>query len=55
MSTSWIVFTVMENELIYFGLFGLAVAGFLIYFGYLLRNWSWMPRKKHERVFIERF
>lgn len=55
MSTSWVVMTVMENELILFGLYGLAVVGFAVWFGYVLRNWSWIPRKRHNRVFIERF
>lgn len=55
MSASWYVVTVLESEMILFGIYALAVVGFAIWFGYILRRWSWIPRKRHDRVFVERF
>ena len=55
MSTAWIVQDVLENEAILLGLAGLAVVGFGIYWEYIIRRWSWTPRKKHNRRFDERF
>ena len=55
MTTAMIIQDVLENEAILLGLFGLAVVGFAIYFEYIVRRWSWIPRKKHDRVFVERF
>lgn len=31
------------------------VAALALYLEYLIRRWSWIPRKKHNRVFNERF
>ena len=54
MSTSWIVETVLEGELILFGIFGLAAVGLALWFLYILERWSWIPRKRSQRVYRER-
>ena len=55
MSTSWVVRDVMQNEAVYFGLFGLSVAGLALYMGYVIRRWSWIPRRKQRKCFTERW
>ena len=55
MTTAMIVQDVLENEAILLGLFGLAVAGFAIYFEYIIRRWSWIPRKHQRKNFGERW
>ena len=47
--------TILENEAIYFGLFGIAVILFIMYFRYLLNRWSWIPRKRQRVRFYERW
>ena len=55
MSTAMVVAEAMENEAIVFGLFGIAVIGLCLWFGYVLRRWSWIPRRQQRRGFGERF
>ena len=46
---------VLENEAVVFILYGAAVALLALYFGYLLRRWSWVPRKQQRQRFGERW
>ena len=55
MNTAWIVQDVLENEAILLGLFGLAVVGFAIYWEFIIRRWSWIPRKRQRKNFCERW
>ena len=55
MTTAMIVQDVLENEAILLGIFGLAVVGFAIYFEYIIRRWSWIPRKRQRKNFGERW
>ena len=45
---------VLENETCLFGLFGIAVILIGCWFWYIVREWSWMPRKKQRTRFNER-
>ena len=47
--------TVAENEAARFVLFGIAAILLIALLVYVARNWSWIPRKRQRRVFIERF
>lgn len=47
--------SVLENETVVFILYGVAVTLLALYFGYLLRNWSWIPRKRQRQRFNERW
>lgn len=45
----------LENEAIYFAL---AIMGMILigaWFVYILKEWSWIPRKRQRRWFYERF
>lgn len=44
-----------ENEAVYFALAIMAIVLLGMWFKYIMERWSWIPRKKHNRVFIERF
>lgn len=33
----------------------LTIAGTVLWFDYVLRRWSWIPRKRHNRTYIEKF
>lgn len=45
----------VQNEAIVFGMFGIAFLLLVLFFGWVFREWSWIPRKRHDRVFYERF
>ena len=45
---------ILENEACLFGLFGIAVILIGCWFWYIVREWSWMPRKKQRAKFNER-
>lgn len=47
--------TVNENEAAWFVLYVIAAVLMVALFMYLVKNWSWIPRKRQRRVFIERF
>ena len=47
--------TVLNNEIITFLILGLAFILFVCGWCYLIRRWSWLPRKHHGRVFNEKF
>ena len=49
------VMSAMDNEACVFIVYGIAVILGILWFGHLLRRWSWMPRKQHGRQFVERF
>lgn len=54
--TQLIVKAVMENEAGTFLLAGCAFTLLVLFAGWVLRTWSWIPRKDHsKRVFIEKF
>ena len=54
--TQLIVRAVMENEAGTFLLAGCAFTLLVLFAGWVLRTWSWIPRKDHsKRVFIEKF
>ena len=42
---------VMENETILLVLAGIFLVLFGMWFGYILRRWSWLPRKRQRRCF----
>lgn len=44
-----------QNAVMYAVLLVALIAGLVLYWTYILDRWSWIPRKKHDRVFIERF
>lgn len=46
---------IFESEAMVFLLYGVAVAGLFLYMDYILRRWSWIPRKRHNRQYTERF
>lgn len=46
---------VMMNEAITFGLYFLAVILFGVCWRYIVRNWSWIPRRQQRSGFRERF
>lgn len=43
-----------DGPMIFIGL-ALAIVGIALWLEYVIRRWSWIPRKRHDRVFIERF
>lgn len=43
-----------DGPMIFIGL-ALAIVGIALWLEYVIRRWSWIPRKRHNRVFIERF
>ena len=50
-----IIKAVMENEAGVFLLTGVGLALLVLFAGWVLREWSWIPRKRQSRVFYERF
>jgi O-antigen/teichoic acid export membrane protein len=44
-----------ENEPIYFALAAMAIVLLGMWFLYIMRRWSWIPRKRQRRYFVERF
>lgn len=46
---------VLRNEAITFGLFFLTVILIGGYWHYIVKRWSWIPRKTQRRGFGERF
>ena len=55
MTASRLAASILQNEGIYFGLFAIAVILLLCFFGYVLREWSWVPRRRQRRSFNERW
>lgn len=53
MSTSVIIREVMENEAVLFGLAVIAVILLFCYLGWVLRRWSWVPRKDARKHYAE--
>ena len=50
-----VVSSVEQNAVVYAVLLVALIAGLVLYWMYILERWSWIPRKRHNRVFIERF
>ena len=46
---------ILESEVVVLILGGVGIAALGLYFGYILRNWSWIPRRKQRRGFGERW
>ena len=44
----------MNERLVLIGVVGL-IAALVLWGEYVLRRWSWFPRKRHDRIFIEKF
>lgn len=42
-----------ENILLIGGLTAVAILG--LWFGYILKRWSWVPRKRQRKAFVERW
>lgn len=55
MSTAEIVAGVLNSEAIVLVCAGLLVIATGLYMEYIIRRWSWIPRKEHNRVYRERF
>lgn len=55
MQTSMMIEAVMQNEIGVFLLFGIAFVLGVLGFCWVLREWSWIPRKRQRREFVERF
>ena len=62
MSTEMVLFEarmaleqVRSNEAVNALIFVILVAGIALWLEYIIRRWSWIPRKKHNRIFIEKF
>jgi hypothetical protein len=55
MQTSMMIEAVLQNEAGVFLLFGIAFVLFVLGFCWVLREWSWIPRKRQRREFVERF
>lgn len=55
MTTSMVLQQVSENcamnAILIIGL----IAGLVLWFEFVLRRWSWLPRKRHARTFYEHF
>jgi hypothetical protein len=45
----------IENEGVYFALAAMAIVLLGMWFLYIMENWSWVPRKRQRRYFVERF
>ena len=52
---TWATVSVLENELGVFILYGIFLILFCLWFGHVLRQWSWTPRNRHTRRYTERF
>lgn len=50
-----VVSSAEQNAVMYAVLLVALIAGLVLYWMYILERWSWLPRKRHNRVFIERF
>ena len=55
MSTAEIVAGVLNSEMVVMVCAVLLVAGVALYLEYIIRRWSWIPRREQRRVFGERF
>ena len=44
----------MNERLVLIGVVGL-IAVLVLWGEYVLRRWSWVPRKRRDRIFIEKF
>lgn len=62
MSTEMVLFEarmaleqVRSNEAVNALIFVILVAGIALWLEYIIRRWSWIPRKRHDRIFVERF
>lgn len=49
------VYEVLRSEAILLGLYFLTVILFGVYWAYIMRRWTWIPRRKQRRGFGERF
>ena len=45
----------MQNEVLVMIGFLILVGFVVAWLSYVLSRWSWVPRKKHDRTFTERF
>lgn len=45
----------IENEGVYFALAAMAIVLLFMWFLYVMEHWSWIPRKRQRRYFVERF
>lgn len=55
MSTSEIIAGVMNSEAILLVCAILLVAATALYLEYIIRRWSWVPRKRQRKYFTERY
>lgn len=46
---------ILDTEAVIFVAYGVLVAGVGLYLNYLIRRWSWIPRKRQRRTFTERW
>ena len=47
--------TILGNQVAYFAVYIIAVILGCFWFGYVLRRWSWIPRRRHSRQYYEKF
>ena len=55
MTAAMVAQTALNNEGIVFAGFGLFMIGLILWFDYVIRRWSWIPRNRHNRQYREKF
>lgn len=53
MEARLVVASVLEDQAVLFGLFGLFIVLFCFYLGWVFRRWSWVPRHIARRRYAE--